>query len=72
MKILWITNLLLPGACKVLGVQAPVVGGWMQASAMALVDQPDLQLAVATVYTGKDLKVFTHDRITYYLLPSQK
>ncbi|MEG0808463.1 MAG: glycosyltransferase family 4 protein [Alistipes sp.] len=70
MKLLWITNIILPDACAALGMQTPVVGGWMQASAKALKSQPNVQLAVATVYSGTELKTVVCDSVTYYLLPS--
>lgn len=69
MKILWITNILFPAVCKELGIPEPVVGGWMYSSARRLIDQPDVEIAVATVYNGKELQKKEINNITYYLLP---
>jgi len=72
MKILWITNTLFPAPSKALGLPAPVAGGWMYGLAGQLAAQREIELAVATVYQGKELKIFDLDGIRYYLLPSRK
>ena len=36
MKVLWISNIIFPEACNDLRMTPPVVGGWMQAGAIAL------------------------------------
>lgn len=69
MKILWITNILFPDICKELGMQAPVAGGWMYSCAKSLIAEPNIELAVATVYKGKDLKKINVNNITYFLIP---
>lgn len=70
MKILWITNILFSDPCKALGLNSPVVGGWMYASAKALLENcSDIQLSVATVYNGKCFKRLIINNIWYYLLP---
>lgn len=70
MNILWITNIIFPAPSKALGRPSPVVGGWMYASAKALVDlDPSVNLAVATVYDGDQIKRLLIEGITYYLLP---
>ena len=71
MKILWITNILFPDICKELGISAPVTGGWMHSSAMALQKCGcNIDLAVASLYSGRELKVSKINGITYYCLPS--
>jgi len=72
MKLLWITNTIFPAPSKALGLPAPVVGGWMYGLAEQLAAQREIELAVATVYQGKELKIFDLDGIQYYLLPSKK
>jgi len=70
MKILWITNILFPAPCKKLNIEPPVIGGWMYSSAKSLQKMDaDIELAVATVYRGTELKKFDIDGITYFLLP---
>lgn len=71
MKVLWITNILFPDICKELGISAPVTGGWMHSSVMALQKcGRDIDLAVASLYSGRELKRSKINGITYYCLPS--
>ncbi len=71
MKILWITNILLPRAAEFLGLKAPIVGGWMQSSADAILQEDkSLELAVATVSPFVTKIETVHDkRTSYYILP---
>ncbi|MCW0483183.1 glycosyltransferase family 4 protein [Gaoshiqia sediminis] len=70
MKILWISNTLFPAVCQELNIPSPVVGGWMFSGAEALLKaSADVELGVATLYSGKSLKTLPIDGITYYLLP---
>lgn len=39
MRVLWISNIIFPELCNKIGIPAPVVGGWMQACAKALLDK---------------------------------
>lgn len=72
MKVLWITNVIFPDPCKELGIHPPSGGGWMQAAAMALLNQSaEIQLAVASLYNGKTYKVIDQYSIRYYLLPNR-
>lgn len=36
MKVLWVSNIIFPEVCNELHMTPPVVGGWMYASALAL------------------------------------
>lgn len=70
MRILWITNIMLPPLCERLGLPVPVVGGWMYSSAKQLLStDSSLRLAVATVYKGDLLQKHEVAGIVYYLLP---
>jgi len=69
MKVLWITNTTFPAPSTMLNLPVPVKGGWMYSLADQLALRSDIQLAVATIYPGKDLKVITSDNVRYYLLP---
>lgn len=71
MKILWIVNTIFPAPSKVLGIEEPVVGGWMYGLAGQLSNSHGNQLAVATTYAGNNLKIMTIENIVYYLLPSK-
>ena len=73
MRVLWITNIIFPAPCESLGIPAPVYGGWMMSSLDALREVvSDIEVAVATVYPGKEFQNLKIDDITYYLLPSSK
>jgi glycosyltransferase involved in cell wall biosynthesis len=69
MNILWITNTIFPSPSKLLGIPEPVVGGWMYGLANQIASTESIQLAVATTYTGNELKTFEIDGVLYYLLP---
>lgn len=55
MKILWITNILMPAISKEIGMKASVFGGWMASSARYLSESDGTDLAIATVYGGDAL-----------------
>lgn len=72
MRVLWITNLLFPDVCRELGLPEPVFGGWMYASSARMAVTPGVQLAVASVYGGHDLRRIESGGVTYYLLPHKR
>ena len=75
MRILWITNIVFPEACALLGGNGTIKGsgGWILGAAQALVGQPEIQLAVASVSTSVDsLTCLNGEKIKYYLLPYGK
>ncbi|WP_035650390.1 glycosyltransferase family 4 protein [Flavobacterium sp. ASV13] len=71
MKVLWIVNTIFPGPSEVLGLKAPVFGGWMYGLANQVGNVPGIELSIATIYGGNDLKKISIDEIHYYLLPSK-
>ena len=72
MNVLWLSNVLFPEVCTSLGISSPVVGGWMQSGATALLENnPSVKLAVASLYSGKELKCINDYSITYYLIPNK-
>ncbi|MHB9142903.1 MAG: hypothetical protein ACYC25_13595, partial [Paludibacter sp.] len=71
MNVLWITNTLFPDICEKLEIATPVTGGWMFSGAKALMNtDSNINLAVASQYIGKNLKIDRINNISYYLLPS--
>ena len=73
MKVLWITNIIFPAPSKALGISVPVSGGWMMSSLEALKESLlDMEIAVATIYPGKNFKTLKVDGVSYYLLPSSE
>lgn len=69
MKILWITNIMLPPICEALGLPIPVVGGWMYASLKELQKEEGVEFAVATVYPERKFVEREISGVRYYLLP---
>ena len=69
MRILWITNIMLPPICEAMNFPVPSVGGWMYSSLKQLQTNFGNQYAVATIYKGKEFISKDIDGITYYLLP---
>lgn len=72
MRVLWISNIVFPELCDKLGMVAPVVGGWMQSGAKALLAKDDsIELAVVSFYAGRQMQVFRDMPIRYYLVPER-
>ena len=71
MRILWITNTIFPAPSKALGFSTPVMGGWMYSLASRIAKSDHIDLAVATVYSGDEIKICRIDGIIYYLLPAK-
>ncbi len=69
MKVLWITNIMMPPLAKAKALPVPAIGGWMYSSLKRLHAQSGIELAVATVYNGKQYEASCIDGIKYYLLP---
>jgi glycosyltransferase involved in cell wall biosynthesis len=69
MKILWITNIILPAPAKFVGLPTPVTGGWMYGLMDELSKIKGIEFAVATVYSGRHLKIINEKGVGYFLLP---
>ena len=70
MKVLWITNLILPEANKLSGRSVNPFGGWMDNASGLLAKQPDISLSIASPVSHEDqITVLKGERITYYLFP---
>ena len=71
MRILWITNTIFPAPSELLGIPAPIFGGWMYGIAKHISNVQGIRLAIATVYNEAEYKSLTIDGIVYYLLPKK-
>lgn len=69
MKVLWITNILLPDAEEYLGLKKMVVGGWMQGLLEDLRDNDEVSFGVLSLSNVKILKSFTKNNVSYFILP---
>lgn len=69
MKVLWITDSIFPEISSELKLDISIKG-WVHSSANALMDfHKGINLAVASIYPGKELKTIKKDGIIHYLLP---
>ena len=72
MKILWLSNELFPEVCNELCIETPNIASWVYSGAIALMQaNPNIELAVASLYSGKVLKCISHYSIIYYLIPDK-
>lgn len=69
MKVLWITNMMLPPIAIACNRKVNVGGGWMYSSLKRLKNLREIELGVATVYDGAELIEKELDNVKYYLLP---
>ena len=75
MKILWITNVLMPEASAVLTNNSEIrgSGGWLYSLSNALSANPEIELVVASVHpTVYKLKIVDGHSCRYYILPLGK
>lgn len=71
MKILWITNSPFPAIFDEIKSQN-TEKGWTYSAAYAFLNQfPEIELAVASVYDGGELKQIQANRIIHYLVPNR-
>lgn len=69
-RVLWIVNIVFPFPSRMLEMPNTVFGGWLLSLMKELKDRKEIsKIAVATVYNGKDLKVYNDGNIIYYMLP---
>jgi len=68
-KVLWITNIVMPKLAKYINCDENASGSWLIDIAELLAKSSQVQLTIVSVF-GKEFKKFEHvDGITYYLLP---
>lgn len=69
MKILWIVNTIFPYPAEKMYMKATPFGGWIKGLAEELKEMENINLSVATVYNGKNIKKLDDGSIVYYLIP---
>lgn len=72
MKILWITNMMMPPLAIKMGKNVKAGGGWMYSSLKRLKNLSNMELSVATVYSGHELVSHSLDGIKYLAVPLRK
>lgn len=71
MKVLWITNYMMPAQCAHTGNKMTQNEGWVRSAADMLMRKAvGLEMAFATVYDGSDVCSFDEGKEKYYLVPS--
>lgn len=71
MKVLWLTNNIMPYPASKLGMEASNYGGWLLPLMQEICNYDDVELAIATIYDCKDIIQFTDGKIKYYLIPGK-
>ena len=69
MKILWITNNIMPYPASKLGLNASCFGGWLLSLMSEISKFKDIELAIATVYNCDDIIEYDDNNIKYFLVP---
>ena len=69
MKILWITNMVFPEVMTKIGLTSGTSGGWMFDLADGLSQKPDIELAIASIYSGSEFRKEVLNNKTYYMMP---
>ena len=68
MNILWLTNVPLPEASKIMNEKPIPFGGWLVNTSMALSEEDDINLSVAFPQKGfNEVKIFKGEKICYYV-----
>lgn len=72
MKIFWVVNVLFPYPSKQIGELNNPFGGWLMGLFNEIRNIKSIDLCIASVYNGKELKKYCDSNITYYLIPKIK
>lgn len=69
MRVLWIVNMVFPEVAKQLSLNTSVSGGWLLDLAKSISSHDDVELAVMTYYSGKEMIDIVHEDTRYFLFP---
>lgn len=71
-KVIWLVNVPFPEACRELGIESPVVGGWLY-SYKNVVDRycQNISLYIVSPYTGSDYRKIKVGGTVYYVFPEK-
>lgn len=72
MRILWITNFMMPALAQKLDKDKSVIGGWTYSAAEELKKRTNIELAIACLYESNTVKEYVVDGVKYYLMPYKK
>ena len=72
MRVLWIVNTIFQYPAEKMNMKPTVFGGWLNSLFNQLKDKKEIsEIAIATAYSGKELKKFKNKNVVYYLLPTK-
>ena len=69
-RILWVTNIILPEASKLLGEKIVPFGGWMDLASTFVSEADGLKLLVASPYNGSRVEYIKGEKIDYIFFPA--
>lgn len=71
MKILWVTNIILPYPSKYFNLPLVSLGGWLESSLSSFYCDTNYKIAVVSIYNGSTVKKCIDKNICYYLIPGK-
>lgn len=71
MKILWVTNIILPYPASFFNLPITNGGGWMISSLNQFYKNKDYNIGVVSLYDGNIVKTCKDQNISYYLIPGK-
>ena len=69
MKVLWVTNGIMPIMLQAIGKSAGIGGGWLDEPARLLAEDPEVELAIISPWAGKEILHKSLPGMEYYLVP---
>ncbi len=72
MNILWIVNIIIPELAEKISYTKTNRGGWLTGAINRIRKENEINIAIATVYDGNQLKLYKIDNVQYYLIPGKK
>lgn len=71
MKVLWIVNTMFPYPASKLGLDSTCFGGWLNSMHSKIVENDEVEIAVATTYQGSKFLKYEDEKTKYYLIPDK-
>lgn len=72
MRVLWSVFITFPEVAPLIGRKPEYACTWAKALSFHLRKRSDVKLAITSIYSGKGLKKFEVDNVTFYFLPNEK
>lgn len=72
MKVLWLTNVVVPQIEKISGIKSSVYGGWLDAFCNDLLGQKDIELIICCPINSKKIVKGKKDNFSFYCFTSDQ